>query len=243
MKLFGLLGFPLSHSFSPSYFSNKFLEEHTDAEYHLFEYDVIQEGISELRKLEQLQGFNITIPYKEKIIEYLDDISESAQKIGAVNTVLVTENKWIGYNTDYIGFIETLRPLLKPDSKRAIVLGTGGASKAVLYGLGELGIQHTSVSRDKKKGDISYEELTSEVISMNDIIINTTPLGVYPKVGLYPNIPYHSIRPNSIMIDLIYNPKQTIFLKKGLAQGANIENGLNMLYIQAEKSWNIWTQK
>jgi shikimate dehydrogenase len=195
-----------------------------------------------LKNNPNLKGLNVTIPYKEEVIPYLDKLDERALDIGAVNTIKITKNnKLIGYNTDYYGFKKALEPLLKNKKTSAFILGTGGASKAVKYALKMLGISFKIVSRQTAQEEyLSYKELTKTIIESHKIIINCTPLGTFPEVKLYPNIPYHFITSSHILFDLIYNPSETEFLKKGKKQGAITSNGLKMLELQAEKSWEIW---
>ena len=243
MKHFGLIGHPLTHSFSKAYFNEKFRQEGLDCDYD--NYDL--EDLS-LIKQSNLLGFNVTIPYKEAIVPYLDELDEVAAEVGAVNTVKVMPNGRLkGFNTDVIGF-EALIPhssfliphstLLTPHS--SLILGTGGASKAVQYVLKKHGIAFHLVSRDTAKGDYTYAQLTSDIIKEHLLIINTTPLGTFPNVTEAPPIPYEAISPNHALIDLIYNPEETLFLKYGRKHGAKILNGLGMLHAQAEASWEIW---
>ncbi|MBR4147564.1 MAG: shikimate dehydrogenase [Bacteroidales bacterium] len=236
MKHYGLIGHPLGHSFSKTYFTAKFETEGLDCDYQ--NYDL--EDIS-LIKQSNLNGFNVTIPYKEDIITYLDKLDEVAAEVGAVNTVRVLPNgKLIGFNTDVIGF-ESLIPhssLLIPHS--SLILGTGGASKAVQYVLKKHGIDFQLVSRDAKKGDYTYDQLTPEIVKDHLLIINSTPVGMAPHIDALPDIPYDAITPNHTLIDLIYNPEITLFLRHGEEQGATTINGLAMLHAQAEASWKVW---
>ena len=190
-----------------------------------------------------MKGLNVTIPYKESVIEYLDDLDDIAQKIGAVNCIKIDEIQRVGYNTDYAGFRDSLKPLLKKHHTKALVLGTGGASKAVVYALNEMGIQTTLVSRKAGTTELTYQQLTKEIIAQHPIIINCTPVGMYPDIQLCPEIPYAFITAQHILYDLIYNPGKTLFLEKGEKQGATIKNGLEMLELQAEYAWEIWNNE
>lgn len=244
-NIFGLLGKNISYSFSKVYFTQKFSESGlTDHIYLNFDLPEISELPLILdRYKSNLKGFNITIPYKQEIFKYLDDTDRVAADIGAVNVVKVLENKKLkGYNTDSYGFENSIRPLLKPYHKKALILGTGGASKAVLYILNKLGLETTLVSRsaDKKPGMISYDDLSKKVINKNLIIVNATPVGTYPDIDHAPDMPYKYLTSKHLLFDLIYNPSETTFLKYGKDAGATIKNGLEMLELQAEKAWEIW---
>lgn len=250
MKTYGLIGFPLKHSFSSKFFNEKFKEENIDAEYLNFEI----EHIFDLRKIlvsnPHLKGLNVTIPYKEAVITFLDDISPVAKEIGAVNVIKIERSfgdtysyKLIGYNTDYIGFKESISPLINPKyHQSALVLGTGGASKAVCKVLDVLGIKWSYVSRQAKENSYTYETITPEIIAENNIIINTTPLGTFPSVENYPQLPYSSLTPHHLLYDLVYNPSETAFLKKGKEMGASVKNGAEMLRLQALAAWEIWME-
>jgi len=246
MRLFGLIGYPLSHSFSAQYFAKKFASENiTDTDYRLFPLEQISEIQSLITLHADLQGFNVTIPHKVAILPYLDHITKEAEVVGAVNCVKIERGesgvKLTGYNTDIYGFRESLVPVLKPYHNKALILGTGGAAKAVCYTLNKLGIDHTLVSRSGREADIlEYSQLTESIISENQLIINTTPVGMYPDTGVYPDIPYHYLSKRHLLYDLIYNPAETKFLLKGREAGATVMNGLPMLELQAEKSWEIW---
>lgn len=243
MKTYGLIGFPLSHSFSEKYFTDKFInEEIDDCIYKLFPLENI-EDVRLLFEIEKnIKGLNVTIPYKESIIEYLDNLDPVAQKIGAVNCIVVDEIQRIGYNTDHAGFRDALKPLLKPQHTQALVLGTGGASKAVIYTLRELGVAYTWVSRNPDHKRIGYADITAEIMNTHTLIINCTPLGMYPDVEAAPDIPYQLITPEHLLFDLIYNPADTQFMQKGKAQGATVSNGYEMLRLQAEYAWEIWNK-
>lgn len=247
MQTFGLIGYPLGHSFSQNFFSSKFQNEGIDAQYLNFEIPTIEDLTAILKTHSSLQGFNVTIPYKEKIIPFLSGISDEAKAIGAVNVVRVVKNNHgekslIGYNSDVFGFVESIRPLLKPHHQKALVLGTGGASKAVHYGLQKMGIKTLSVSRNKKEKSITYEEVNALLLNEYQIIVNCTPLGMHPKTKEKPQIPYHLINESHLLYDLVYNPEITSFLKEGIDRGAITKNGLDMLHLQAIKAWEIWNE-
>ncbi len=248
MRLFGLIGYPLSHSFSAKYFEKKFASEGiTDADYRLFPIENIAEITTLINLHPDLQGFNITIPHKVDILPFLDHISKEAFDVGAVNCIKIDRNIsgeiLIGYNTDIYGFRQSLIPKLKPAHQKALILGTGGASKAVCYTLQELGIEYTLVSRSNQNDTtIQYSDLTEMIIKDNLLIINTTPVGMYPDTNSYPAIPYEFVGTNHLLFDLIYNPAETRFLKLGRKAGASVMNGVKMLELQAEKSWEIWNE-
>lgn len=243
-KIYGLLGYPLEHSFSPEYFRKKFVREGIyDSEYHLFSLDDVQK-IASLKLETKILGLNVTIPYKEKVMTFLDDLDQEAEAVGAVNTIVCRNGYWKGFNTDIFGFEQVLIPMLQACENphpRAMVLGSGGASKAVIHVCHKKSIQPMTVSRNGDEG-IAYEEIDEELMESVDFIINTTPLGMYPKVNGFPPIPYHMIKKTHFLIDLVYNPKNTVFLTKGLQHGATVKNGMDMLVYQAEKSWEIWNQ-
>ena len=244
-KKYGLIGFPLTHSFSKKYFTEKFKRYNINARYFLFEIKCIDEVEKIIRK-EKIKGLNVTIPYKEQIISYVDELDEIASKVGAVNVLKITyEEKspcLYGYNTDVIGFEKSIKPRLKLYHTKALILGTGGASKAIEYVLNKLGIEITRVSRTEKSGFITYESLDKEIINENTIIINATPLGTFPNVETCPDIPYQYITEKHLLFDVVYNPTETLFLKKGKAQGADTINGEKMLIEQAESAWKIWEE-
>jgi shikimate dehydrogenase len=246
MRLYGLIGYPLSHSFSAKYFAKKFESENiSDADYRLFPLKDITEVTSLIKLQPDLKGFNITIPHKVAILPYLDHISDAAKSVGAVNCVKIERNKsgiiLTGYNTDIYGFRESLVPALKPIHKNALVLGTGGAARAVCYTLQELAIHFTLVSRTGNEEEIlNYSQLNNKIISDNLLIINTTPVGTFPDIDKCPNIPYILLSNKHLLFDLIYNPTETKFLKLGREAGAATFNGSKMFELQAEKSWEIW---
>ena len=235
MRHYGIIGFPLLHSFSAKYFNEKFATEQIEAEYSLFPMkELTSEGVNEL--MDSLDGFNVTLPHKQAIIPFLDRLDETAEVIGAVNVV----HKRIGYNTDCLGFMTSIRPLLRDFDRKALVLGTGGASKAVCYGLRKLGITPTLVSRSPKEGMFGYEELNAEIMDTHSIIVNCTPLGMYPDIDSCPPIPYTLISAQHLLFDCVYNPEETLFLRKGKEQGATIQNGIGMLIGQAKEALKIW---
>ena len=242
----GLIGYPLVHSFSKKYFNEKFDNENIkNVSYQNYELKNINELKSLIKRNSDLRGLNVTIPYKEKVIKYLDKIDEKYLNIGAVNVIKIIDNKLFGINTDYEAFKITLKEWLDNSfNSKALILGTGGSSKSVSLALKELNIDHNFVSRKKRKNVFSYEELLDiKIFSNYKLIINTTPLGMYPKINLLPNIPYRLITKNYYLYDLVYNPETTRFLEKGKREGAKIKNGLEMLHLQAELSWNYWNQK
>ncbi|WP_136666887.1 shikimate dehydrogenase [Flavobacterium sp. H122] len=243
MKKLGLLGRNIGYSFSRNYFGDKFTKEGIANVYSYNNFDIpnINEFPEVLKNNTELIGMNVTIPYKEEVIPFLDELSENASAIGAVNTIKITpEGKLIGHNTDYFGFMESLKPLLKPHHKKALILGTGGAAKAVIFALEKLGIEHQSVSRSRSDQTISYEDLDETILKDHLIIVNCTPLGTFPNIENYPNIPYKHLTDKHIAYDLIYNPEKTTFLTKAESNGATIKNGYDMLVLQAEKAWEIW---
>ncbi len=245
MKKYGLIGYPLTHSFSKRFFSEKFEKERINSIYDNFEIDTINKFPEIIKNNPELVGLNVTIPYKEQVIPFLNELNDSAQKIGAVNTVkIIREDSKIklkGYNTDTYGFETSLSPLLKAYHKKALILGTGGASKALKYVLNKLGIDFVSASIEElKENEIRYEDIDQKMMSERLLIINATPLGTYPKTDTFPNIPYEYISDKHFLFDLVYNPEVSLFLEKGRAQGATIKNGYEMLLLQAKKSYEIW---
>lgn len=246
MELYGLLGYPLGHSFSAKYFAEKFLKEGINASYRNFEYPSVKEAMNFLSSQQELKGFNVTIPYKQDVMPYLSGLSPEAKAIGAVNVVCVKHSEdgqvlLYGCNSDVIGFRESIRPLLRKSlHKRALVLGTGGASKAVVHGLHQLGIEPTYVSRTPAEGRLTYADLTQDVINSHKVIVNCSPVGMFPKVDACPDIPYQWLTPDHLLYDLVYNPLETLFMKRGAAQGAVVKNGLEMLHLQAEAAWDMW---
>ena len=245
MKKYGLLGYPLGHSFSRNYFNQKFEAERIDAEYLNFEIPEIKEIKNVIKENPELNGLNVTIPYKEQVIPYLDDLDEDARLIGAVNVIKFSKGlfgkvKLKGYNSDIIDFKQSIEPLLKEHHRKALILGTGGASKAVFQGLKQLGVASTFVSRKAKEYCITYEEITPKVMEQYTVIVNTTPLGMYPNVNACPDIPYDLLTSDHLLYDLLYNPDETLFMRKGKEKGAVVKNGLEMLLLQAFAAWEIW---
>ena len=245
MDKYGLIGFPLNHSFSKDYFNTKFKSEGIDAEYINFEIASITELKSIIQNNPQLKGLNVTIPYKEQVIPYLDQLSENARLIGAVNVIKIDRKKkkvkLMGFNSDITGFKQSIEPLLQPHHQRALILGTGGAAKAVFYGLQQSGVDATYVSRQKSSEMIlTYSELSPEVMEAHTVVVNCTPVGMWPKVDDCPAIPYQLLTDKHLLYDLLYNPNETLFMKKGEEQGATVKNGLEMLLLQAFAGWNIW---
>ena len=239
MRTFGLIGYPLSHSFSPGYFTEKFKKECiADTQYLPFELGQIEDFVP-LVKGQVLSGLNVTIPYKQAIIPYLDRLDETVKAVGAVNTIQFENGELVGYNTDVIGFRNSIEPYIKSHHKRAVILGTGGAAKAVEFIMKQLGLPFLYVSRTKQEGRITYDELD---LKDGDIIINTTPLGMHPNIDQCPAIPYNQINESHLLYDLVYNPTETKFLANGKAQGTSIKNGLDMLHLQAEAAWKIWNK-
>ena len=239
MRHYGIIGFPLLHSFSAKFFNEKFAAEGIEAEYSLYPVNVESLKLKVESFLDSLDGFNVTLPYKQTIIPYLDRLDETAEAIGAVNVV----HRRVGYNTDCLGFIDSIRPLLRENDKQALVLGTGGASKAVCYGLRKLGLSPTLVSRTPREGMLGYDELTEAVMQAHTVVVNCTPLGMFPDVDSCPPIPYEYLTAQHLLFDCVYNPEETLFLRKGKAQGATIQNGIGMLIGQAKAAWKIWNKE
>ena len=248
MDKYGLIGYPLGHSFSISYFNQRFQDEGIDAVYENYEIPTI-ESLDEVLNLNpELKGLNVTIPYKEKVIPYLDSISPEARAIGAVNVIKVSHEgknvKLKGYNSDVIGFTKSIEPMIeKKWHKKALILGTGGASKAINYGLKALGLETVFVSRYERPGTIQYNKITPEVIKEYKVIVNCTPLGMYPQTDESPDLPYEAMDNHTILYDLIYNPDQTLFMRRGAEYGADVKNGIEMLLLQAFASWEFWNGK
>ena len=245
MKTFGLIGYPLSHSFSGQYFNEKFRNENIDARFVNFPIESI-DNLPEILNRPEIAGLSVTLPYKQQVIPFLDELSEEASNIGAINVIrfIRESEKTIlkGYNSDVWGFVNSLKPLLDSHHKKALILGTGGASKAVAYGLFSLGIEYRFVSRTQGENLLSYNTLTPNIIDEHKLIINTTPLGMYPKTDECPDIPYSAISEKHLAYDLTYNPEITTFLMMASRQGAKIKNGKEMLILQAERAWGIWNE-
>lgn len=239
-KLYGLIGYPLGHSFSPAYFSEKFAREEIHAKYEAYPLERIELLTALLTEKPHIYGLNVTTPYKEAVIPFLHSLHPAAEKVGAVNCIDVRDGKLVGYNTDVIGFEESLIPLLTSEIKSALVLGSGGVAKAVCYVLEQLSIPYTIVSRKVGDGRKIYTELTGNDIEQNKLIINTTTLGMYPLVDSLPELPYGHLTASHVLYDLVYNPAETKFLQKGIAADATVKNGQQMLELQAEAAWRIW---
>jgi shikimate dehydrogenase len=247
MVTYGLIGYPLGHSFSRVFFTEKFRKEEIDAVYLNFEIENISLFPDIIRSHPTLKGLNVTIPYKEQVIPFLDEIDPCAQAIGAVNVIKIShengKTKLIGYNSDIIGFQRSIAPLINKDiHQKALILGTGGASKAVFNGLKTLGIEPIFVSRTPKAGQLSYSEINQNIINNYKVIVNTSPLGTFPNVEDAPDIPYHLLSNNHVLYDLVYNPAESKFLQSGKQQGVTIKNGAEMLELQAHEAWRIWNE-
>ena len=241
MKRYGLIGYPLTHSLSEQYFTQKFIEEGIeDCVYERFSMPSIADLHEILNSHQDLRGFNITIPYKKEVLAFLTERSKAVEEVGACNCVKIESGKLIGYNTDVIGFENSLIPFLKPSHNRALVLGTGGAALAIVYVLQKLGIEFSYVSRTATIGQFSYNDLDASVMASQTLIINTTPLGMFPNIEDCPAIPYDLLTPEHHLFDLTYNPAASTFLTKGKQMGATIQNGQQMFVEQAEQSWRIW---
>ena len=248
MDKYGLIGFPLGHSFSISYFNQRFQDEGIDAVYENYEIPNIDALAEILDSNPELKGLNVTIPYKEKVIPFLDSISPEARAIGAVNVIRVThrgnKTELKGFNSDVIGFTKSIEPMLdKKWHQKALILGTGGASKTIDYGLRSLGLETVFVSRYERPNTIQYKTITPEIVKEYNVIVNWTPLGMYPKTEECPDLPYEAMDSHTILYDLIYNPDETLFMKRGAQYGANVKNGLEMLLLQAFASWEFWHEK
>jgi shikimate dehydrogenase len=242
----GLIGYPLGHSFSKNYYLTKFEKENIDnVHYDTYAIEHIDQFPKIFDQDQTFRGFNVTLPHKQAVIPYLDELSEEASVMKAVNCITISykdgKSFLKGYNTDAYGFQKSLEPLLLPNHSQALVLGNGGAAKAVFHSLDQLGIPYKIVSRNKDTGDLTYEDLDEKLISEHSLIINCSPVGTYPNMDSCPNIPYNGIGKNHLLYDLIYNPEETLFLKKGKERGAVIKNGYEMLLLQAEKNWEIWS--
>ncbi len=243
MRVFGLIGYPLSHSFSKKFFADKFSSEGIiDCTYENFSIPTLADFEKLIENTSNLNGLNVTIPYKQQVIPYLHEVNEVVKKTGACNCIKIVNGKLKGFNTDTIGFEQSLRKYLLPSHKRAMVLGTGGAAQAIRYVLETLQIAYISVTRSEslKDNHITYDQLTNDMISNSTLVINTTPLGMYPEIDVAPPINYKMITSAHYLFDLVYNPEKTLFLKNGEEMGAVVQNGYDMLIIQAEESWKIW---
>lgn len=245
MEKYGLIGYPLGHSFSATYFTEKFNRENIDARYDNYEMQTIDDLLPLLHNEPELRGLNVTIPHKQAVMPLLDDISDTARAIGAVNVIRIRRNgnsiHLKGYNSDVIGFCQSIRPLLHPELHRhALVLGTGGASKAVVYGLQQMGLSAICVSRTPADGRLTYADINAEIMETHKVIVNCTPAGMYPQTETCPSIPYNLLTSSHLLYDLVYNPLETKFMNFGAKQGATVKNGLEMLHLQAEAGWNFW---
>ncbi len=241
MRTYGLIGYPLTHSFSQQYFTQKFFDLGIiDAEYFTFSIPAISDLNEIITTHPNLCGFNITIPYKKKVLPFLTHADKTVQELGACNCVHIKNGELFGYNTDVIGFEKSLKPFLKPHHQKALILGTGGAAAAVAYVLRKLNIEFQFVSREAGESNLSYEQLNDGIIHDHTLIVNTSPVGQYPNINDAPELPYQSLSTQHHLFDLIYNPNETSFLQKGKSKGATIQNGFEMLVLQAEASWDIW---
>lgn len=247
MDKYGLIGYPLGHSFSISYFNEKFENEGIDAVYENFEIPTIENFLEVVETNPELRGINVTIPYKQKVMSYLDFISPEARAIGAVNVIRIerkgSKTLLKGYNSDVIGFTQSIEPLLEAHHKKALILGTGGSSKAIDYGLRSLGVETVFVSRYERPDTIQYDKITPEVVKEYPVIVNCTPCGMYPHTDECPPLPYEAMDSRNLLYDLIYNPDETLFMRKGAQQGATVKNGLEMLLLQAFASWEFWNEE
>ena len=242
MDKYGIIGFPLGHSFSRGFFTEKFAREGIDAQYLNFEIPDATMLLDILRENPELKGLNVTLPHKQAVIPLLDELSDEAREIGAVNVIRVRKGKLKGFNSDIIGFTESIRPLLQPHHTKALILGTGGASRAIRVGLSRLGIEWTYVTRSPREKMLAYSDLTPEMMKEYSVIINCSPVGMFPKVDQAPAIPYELLTPKHLLFDLVYNPEDTLFMQKGREQGAIVKNGLEMLFLQAVASWRFWNE-
>lgn len=242
MTKYGIIGYPLGHSFSRGFFTEKFARESIDAQYLNFEIPDVAMLSDVLRDNPELRGLNVTLPHKQAVIPLLDEMSEEAMEIGAVNVIRVRNGKLKGFNSDIIGFTNSIKPLLQPHHRKALILGTGGASRAIRVGLNRLGIEWTYVSRSPRDGMVTYEDITAETLQEYTVIVNCSPVGMFPKVDAAPAIPYELLSPQHLLFDCVYNPEETLFMKKGRKQGATVKNGLEMLHLQAIASWNFWNE-
>ena len=243
MELYGLIGIPLGHSFSRKFFTEKFEREGLQAEYRNFEIEDARQMLDVVREHPELRGLNCTIPHKQAIMPMLDELSDMARRIGAVNVIRIRDGRLKGFNSDIIGFVESIRPLLQPHHTKALVLGTGGASKAICVGLEQLGIEWQYVSRKPRPDGITYADLTAEVMAQHTVIVNCSPVGMHPHNEDCPDIPYHLLTDKHLLYDLVYNPLETTFMKRGQVMGATTKNGLEMLHLQATASWKFWHEE
>ena len=243
-QTFGLIGYPLGHSFSRAFFTEKFQREGIDAEYLNFPIEHVDSLPRIIREHPTLRGLNVTLPHKQAVIPFLDELSPEAERIGAVNVIRISrqngQTRLKGFNSDVIGFRESLRPLLLPHHRRALVLGTGGASRAVCAGLEQLGLEWTYVSRSPRPDGLTYDQLSPQTLAEYLVIVNCSPVGMFPHTDECPALPYEALTPRHLLFDLVYNPLETLFMRRGAAQGATVKNGLEMLHLQALTSWDFW---
>lgn len=246
MKRYGLLGYPLGHSFSARFFAEKFRREGIDAEYVNFEMPSVEGLRTFIAADPALCGLNVTIPHKQAVIPRLDALTDEAQAIGAVNVIAISRGetglRLVGANTDAVGFRRSIEPLLRPCHRRALVLGTGGASRAVVYVLRQLGIEPCYVSRTERPGAFTYAALTADVVREYRVIVNCSPVGMYPHTDECPALPYDALTEDHLLYDLVYNPEETLFMRRGRERGATVKNGLEMLHLQALAAWDVWTR-
>lgn len=242
MDKYGIIGNPLGHSFSRGFFTEKFAKEGIDAQYLNFQIPDINMFPEVLKENPELRGLNVTLPYKTEVIPFLDELSDEACEIGAVNVVQIRNGHLKGFNSDIIGFTQSIQPLLKPHHRKALILGTGGASKAIRVGLTRLGLGWKYVSRTPDKGMFSYNDITAEILREYEVIVNCSPVGMFPKTDKCPALPYEHLTKNNLLYDLVYNPETTLFMQRGAEQGAIVKNGLEMLYLQAIASWKFWNE-
>ena len=242
MDKYGIIGNPLGHSFGKGFFTERFAREGIDAQYLNFQIPEIGKLTDVLKENPELRGINVTLPYKTEVIPFLDELSDEAREIGAVNVVQIRNGHLKGFNSDIIGFTRSIQPLLKPHHKKALILGTGGASRAIRVGLTRLGLEWKYVSRTPREGMITYEDITAETLREYEVIVNCSPVGMFPKVDECPAIPYEFLTADNLLYDLVYNPEDTLFLKRGREQGARGKNGLEMLHLQAIASWEFWNE-
>ena len=242
MDKYGIIGNPLGHSFSKSFFTEKFAKEGIDAQYLNFQIPNINKLPEILKENPELRGLNVTLPYKTEVIPFLNELSDEAQEIGAVNVVQIRTGHLKGFNSDIIGFTRSIQPLLKPHHRKALILGTGGASRAIRVGLTRLGLEWKYVSRSPHEGMFTYNDITERTLKEYEVIVNCSPVGMFPKTDECPAIPYNYLSSDNLLYDLVYNPESTLFMKKGALQGAVVKNGLEMLHLQAIASWEFWNE-
>ena len=243
MDTYGIIGYPLGHSFSRGFFTEKFAREQIEAQYMNFEIPNVEMLREVLNENPELRGLNVTLPYKTAVIPLLDELSDDARNIGAVNVIRVRNGYLKGFNSDIIGFMGSIRPLLQPHHKKALILGTGGASRAIRVGLTQLGLQWKHVSRSAREDMFTYSELSPEILHEYEVIVNCSPVGMYPHVDESPAIPYESLTDRNLLFDCVYNPESTQFMQRGAQQGATVKNGLEMLHLQAIASWEFWNSE